>query len=413
MKKLVTLWKRPSYDGRSFTYYMLYTDEHEKRRQKSLGHADARKAERQRAQLERELRMGVVEQASMKLSQFLEDCVGRTQGQVRENTVLEYESTMRQFIKVIGDIDFRRIEHKHGEQFLQACLDSGNRPATVAKKVGTMKRLFELAVQRRQLEENPLRFLRKPKSTARPIKVFTDEECTSMIIVAYKTQIGIPFRWDILLLTALCTGMRRGELLNTTWKDIDFASERISISPKSDTDYTWQWQIKNTNRRIVPLTSEVVSLLAAHQADQPDGYPYVFVPPTRYDYIQRLRRQGKLGIRKKLCPMNNFRRQFRLILRYAGIEEGQFHDLRRTCITNWFADGLSEFEVMTMAGHSSFETTRRFYLAIRKDLLDRARKASAKAMSRISVANLLQQPFSDKKKKGCQTQPFNSQRLKH
>jgi len=27
MKKLVTLWKRPSYDGKSFTYYLLYTDE--------------------------------------------------------------------------------------------------------------------------------------------------------------------------------------------------------------------------------------------------------------------------------------------------------------------------------------------------------------------------------------------------
>jgi hypothetical protein len=73
MKKLATLWKRPSYDGKSFTYYLLYTDEQGKRRQKSLGHADARKAERQRAQLERELRMGILEPGSMRLSDFLED----------------------------------------------------------------------------------------------------------------------------------------------------------------------------------------------------------------------------------------------------------------------------------------------------------------------------------------------------
>ena len=39
-KKLVTLWERPSYDGNGFTYYLLYTDETGKRRQKSLGHAD-------------------------------------------------------------------------------------------------------------------------------------------------------------------------------------------------------------------------------------------------------------------------------------------------------------------------------------------------------------------------------------
>ena len=60
----------------------------------------------------------------------------------------------------------------------------------------------------------------------------------------------------------------------------------------------------------------------------------------------------------------------------AGIEMGEFYDLRRNCLTNWLANGLSEYDVMTMAGHASFETTRRFYLAVRKDLLDRARKAS-------------------------------------
>jgi integrase len=137
--------------------------------------------------------------------------------------------------------------------------------------------------------------------------------------------------------------------------------------------------------------------------EQAAGYPYVFVPPARYDHIQELRHQGKWNAREKLCPVSNFRRQFRLILSYAGIEHGQFHYLRRTCLTNWFAHGLSEFDIMTMAGHSSFETTRRFYLAIRSDLLDRARSASARAMSRISVANPLQIPFSGSNKKGCQT----------
>lgn len=36
------------------------------------------------------------------------------------------------------------------------------------------------------------------------------------------------------------------------------------------------------------------------------------------------------------------------------------------------AQGLSEFEVMTLAGHAMFETTHRFYLAVAQDILDRA-----------------------------------------
>ena len=232
MKQLVKLWKRPSNDGQSFTYYLIYRDESNKRRQKALGHANAKKAEHQRAQLERELSMGFEPQISMKLSAFLDDCVERSRGQVRENTILEYKATMKEFIKTVGDVDFRTIVHKHGERFIQMCFDNNNRPATVRKKVGTLKRIFQLAVERGQLETNPFRFVKKPKSTKRLISIFTDDQCYQLVKVARESGIGAPFRWDMMLLMALCTGMRRAELLNTTWQDIDFAAKKINISPK-------------------------------------------------------------------------------------------------------------------------------------------------------------------------------------
>ncbi len=58
------------------------------------------------------------------------------------------------------------------------------------------------------------------------------------------------------------------------------------------------------------------------------------------------------------------------------------HDLRRTAICNWFIERLSELEVMKLAGHTSFETTHKYYLKVRDDAVARARKASAQAMSR-------------------------------
>ena len=75
--------------------------------------------------------------------------------------------------------------------------------------------------------------------------------------------------------------------------------------------------------------------------------------------------------------MNNFYKQFGSIFIKAGIKKkGKFHDLRSTALSNWFAQGLSKYEVMKLAGHSSFETTHRFYLAIKNDYLDKARKAN-------------------------------------
>jgi integrase len=35
-------------------------------------------------------------------------------------------------------------------------------------------------------------------------------------------------------------GLRRGKILNLTWADIDFAGEKINVSPKSETEYTWE-----------------------------------------------------------------------------------------------------------------------------------------------------------------------------
>jgi len=50
------------------------------------------------------------------------------------------------------------------------------RPATVKKKIGTLKRLFELAVQRGQLEENPFRYVSKPKVAKGDVHVYRDGE---------------------------------------------------------------------------------------------------------------------------------------------------------------------------------------------------------------------------------------------
>jgi predicted small metal-binding protein len=77
-----------------------------------------------------------------------------------------------------------------------------------------------------------------------------------------------------------------------------------------------------------------------------------------------------------------FNKVFLVILKRAGIAQGEFHDLRRTAICNWFIEGLSELEVMKLAGHTHFETTHKYYLKVRDDSVARARKASAQAMRR-------------------------------
>jgi len=391
MKQLVKLNKRASRDGRTFTYFLRYDGENGKRKWETLGHGDLRKAERQRAQKEKELRMGYVAPDSMRLRDFIEDSLARTGDQIRESTQVVVKVAMNDFIRTIGNIDFRSVTLAHGELYLQTCLDRGNAKGTVAKKLRHIKRLFTLAVNRKQLDENPLQHIAMPKSPKKKINIYTDAQCQRMLKAAqeYTTKWNpkTSVKWDLMITVGLATAMRRAELLNCTWADVDFDAQTIEVNPKENTKDIWEWRIKDTDHRTLPLTEEIVQMLVDHQAQQPEGYPYVFVPTARYDYIQNvLRPKGKWSlIDASMKVVNNLGRQFNKILRRAGIKKGTIQDIRRTAITMWFANGMSEHDVMVLAGHSSFATTHEFYLAVADDLVDRARVATAQGLRQKMV----------------------------
>ena len=71
-----------------------------------------------------------------------------------------------------------------GEYDRQYCLDQGNAPATVARKLKEIKAVFQLAVRRRQLEDNPLAYITKPRCPKTEIRTYSDDECRRMVKAA-------------------------------------------------------------------------------------------------------------------------------------------------------------------------------------------------------------------------------------
>ena len=164
------------------------------------------------------------------------DSLARTGGQIRESTREQYSSAMKDFIGVTGDKDLQRVSIQDGERYRQVCLDRGNRPSTVVKKLKEIKCIFETAVRRSQLDKNPLAHIKMPKYSTSEIHVFSEAECNRIaraaqdLVCQRKDEEVV--RWDLLVLVGLCTGMRRGELLNCTWSDIDLAARTLTVSPK-------------------------------------------------------------------------------------------------------------------------------------------------------------------------------------
>jgi integrase len=131
--------------------------------------------------------------------------------------------------------------------------------ATAYKKISAIKRVLQLAVLRDELEKNPFGHLRGPKIPEQEIRTCNDDECHRLLRAAREVHRASGVNWELLRATTLCAGMQRGELLNTVWRDLDFETQTVRVSPRKDTATTWEWHIKDAERRKLPLTNEITN----------------------------------------------------------------------------------------------------------------------------------------------------------
>jgi len=143
-------------------------------------------------------------------------------------------------------------------------------------------------------------------------------------------------RWDrfyLLIIMALTTGARKGELLGLKWSDIDL-SARLALIEKTKTD----------KPRLLPLTKPVI------------------------EELMRFREHSEsLVFKNTVSPHrpHDIKQAWLFALERAGIEACRFHDLRHTAASNLVRAGRTLFEVGTLLGHSSPQMTQRYaHLAI-------------------------------------------------
>lgn len=185
-------------------------------------------------------------------------------------------------------------------------------PSTVRLELAIVSHLFTIARQEWDMPvTNPVQSIRKPKvSNARTRRLEGDEE--SRLLNACKHP-----QLKRIIVLALETGMRQGELAWLTWQEVDTAGPVIR---KRDS--------KNGEARTIPLTGKAMAAL------------------------------GDRGIGRLF---SSFPRQaWNDALKAAGIEDLHFHDLRHEAITRLFELGLHPMEVAAVSGHKSMQMLKRY-----------------------------------------------------
>jgi len=185
-------------------------------------------------------------------------------------------------------------------------------PCTIKRELGILQHAFDLAAREWSipLRANPIKAISKPGSSNKRDRRIRKGELIRLFHAAKQCR-GKHMRG--LILVAIETGMRQGELLAAKWRDIDLAAR--------------QWFIpltKNGESRTIPLTRRCVRTL-------------------------RLLKKG--GERVFDLTREAVKCSWRRIIKRSGIEDLNFHDLRHEAISRFFERGLSVPEVSLISGH--------------------------------------------------------------
>lgn len=197
-------------------------------------------------------------------------------------------------------------------------------PATVIRELSYLSAIINHARREWGIAiSNPVALIRKPPTPKARTRVLSAEERVRLLAALEPTSRRNPWIRPLVIL-ALETAMRRGELLALRWENIDMT---LCTAYLPDT--------KNGSARAVPLSSAAIACLRA-------------LPRS---------------ITGEVFPLKHFSadKAFKRAVQRAGIVDLRFHDLRHTAISAMAQKLPNIIELSAVSGHKSLAMLKRYY----------------------------------------------------
>ncbi len=275
-------------------------------------------------------------------------------GRLKESTLVGYRVNLRlHIVPFFRATRLSDIALPHVREFMKALFAKGLAPKTVGNAMVILKEMLKHAVQWGYLDANPAHYAERPRGEDQEMQILTPAEIHRLLGHADE-----PVR--TLLLCAVMTGMRRGELLGLKWEDVDFEGNRIHVRRA-----LWRGKFvtpkSKRSRRAIDMTRTVKEALARL--------------PSRF--------RGELVFCAEngtpIDPENFTKRDWARALRRSGLRRIRFHDLRHTYASLLIAQGAHPKYIQAQLGHASIQTTLDRYGHLMPDI----HEAEARKLDRL------------------------------
>jgi len=200
--------------------------------------------------------------------------------------------------------------------------------ATVSLYLAALSHIFTMAVKEWQwLDDSPMRKVSKPRKPRGRVRFLSDNERQNLLTACQGSR--NPYLFMVVML-ALATGARSGELLSLRWPDVDLKRGTLTFQ-----------ETKNGERRRVPLTGQALTLMQQHAKVRRIDTVLVFPDAT-----------GKRPI--------GIREAWEYAVKRANIADFRFHDLRHTFASYLAMNGASLLEIAEVLGHKTLNMVKRY-----------------------------------------------------
>ncbi len=224
----------------------------------------------------------------------------------------------------LSDISYKEIEAYKKKRIETVRItkkgEKKPKPATINRELACLKTLFNEAIRSDMVAENPVREVKSFQEQKKDLRIPKKDELDRL------AKNSCSHLKDILVV-ALNTGMRRDEILNLRWNDVDFIDDFMFIK-----------ETKSGVPRKVPMNDMVRSTLKKIER----GNDFIFYNP------------------KTNTRFKDIKTAFNAACRRANIVDLTFHDLRHVAATNMVMGGVDLVTVKEILGHASIVTTLRY-----------------------------------------------------
>jgi len=274
---------------------------------------------------------------------------------VRATTYEGYGYTVNvHLIPGLGSIPVQKLTPGHLQQFYADKLSGGAGPRVVQLCHLRIKQALAMAVNLGVVPRNVADAVAAPKTPHSELAVWTPDEAQHFSEVARSSHYG-PI-WLVLA----ATGMRRGEALGLRWQDVDWVNDVLHVrqqvvmvhgSPQIQQPKT------RASHRAVPVDRWLIDELREHKVRQNE---------RRLLLGEAWQERGLVFPTAVGTPVSgrNLDREYKKLLRQAGVPPIRIHDIRRTVATVAIASGLSPKAVSEHLGHSKTSITLDIYTKV-------------------------------------------------